>query len=207
MKAGCIPPVAADSQNQQTLPPGFLEALISGGGSGSQGQGGDGAGGGGFNFDSIMMESVNLTSLLGAVVNSYSEGGIGRDGANENSGNGNSGRSNVAMKAATKQTQEQLLHHQEPLPQQQSRFSQFFNKSLPEAAAAAPGPAAGGAQQKPHSSRRSSIQDELLGSNILREINGEATIRIPSPEEEGGGSSKYFTPISPAAKTAGPPQG
>lgn len=61
-------------------------------------------------------------------------------------------------------------------PATQSRFSQFFNKPR---------------------SRRSSIQDELLGNNILREINGEPVIKIPSPEE----SNKYFTPISPAAKT------
>ena len=82
---------------------------------------------------------------------------------------------------------------------QQSRFSQFFSKAAPAAAVAAT------ADQQ---SRRSSIQDELLGSNILREINGEATIRIPSPEEvDSSSSSKYFTPISPAAKTGGPPQG
>ena len=36
-----------------------------------------------------------------------------------------------------------------------------------------------------------------MANNILRELNGEPTIRIPSPEE----SNKYFTPISPAAKT------
>jgi len=62
-------------------------------------------------------------------------------------------------------------------PASGSRFSQFFNKPR---------------------SRKSSIQDELLGNNILREINGEPIIKIPSPEE----SNKYhFTPISPAAKT------
>ena len=75
----------------------------------------------------------------------------------------------------------------------------FDSKAAPAAAVAAT------ADQQ---SRRSSIQDELLGSNILREINGEATIRIPSPEEvDSSSSSKYFTPISPAAKTGGPPQG
>ncbi len=43
------------------------------------------------------------------------------------------------------------------------------------------------------------IQDELVGF-IMRDINGEPTsIKIPSPEE----SNKYFTPISPAAKTEG----
>ena len=63
----------------------------------------------------------------------------------------------------------------------QSRFSQFFQPR------AEPGT----------QSRRSSIQDELLGSNILREINGEPMIKIPSPND----SNKYFTPISPAAKT------
>lgn len=63
----------------------------------------------------------------------------------------------------------------------QSRFSQFFQ---PRA-------------EPTTQSRRSSIQDELLGSNILREINGEPTIKIPSPND----SNKYFTPISPAAKT------
>jgi len=62
-------------------------------------------------------------------------------------------------------------------PATQSRFSQFFSKPR---------------------SRRSSIQDELaVGNNILREMNGEPVIKIPSPEE----SNKYFTPISPAAKT------
>jgi len=75
--------------------------------------------------------------------------------------------------------------------QSQSRFSQFF--------------------KKPPRSRKSSIQEEIGGSssgssgggnlpgqNILREMNGgETLIKIPSPEE----SNKYFTPISPAAKT------
>jgi len=69
--------------------------------------------------------------------------------------------------------------------QSQSRFSQFFKKPR---------------------SRKSSIQEEisggggggLPGQNILREMNGgETLIKIPSPEE----SNKYFTPISPAAKT------
>ena len=46
-------------------------------------------------------------------------------------------------------------------------------------------------------SKFANFQDELLGNNILREINGEPIIKIPSPEE----SNKYFTPISPAAKT------
>lgn len=62
-------------------------------------------------------------------------------------------------------------------PASQSRFSKFFTKPR---------------------SRRSSIQDELVGF-IMREINGEPVIKIPSPEE----SNKYFTPISPAAKTEG----
>merc|ERR1719228_3126090 len=71
-------------------------------------------------------------------------------------------------------------------PAAQSRFSQFFNRG-------------GGEQQQAHDSRRSSIQDELLGANILKEINGEEgpVIRIPSPEEE----ERYFAPISPAAQT------
>jgi hypothetical protein len=69
-------------------------------------------------------------------------------------------------------------------PAAQSRFSQFFNR---------------GEQQQNQDSRRSSIQDELLGANILKEINGEEgpVIRIPSPEEE----ERYFAPISPAAQT------
>merc|ERR1719233_1317045 len=41
-------------------------------------------------------------------------------------------------------------------PAAQSRFSQFFNR--------------GGEQQQAQESRRSSIQDELLGANILKEI-------------------------------------
>jgi len=57
----------------------------------------------------------------------------------------------------------------------QSRFSQFFSKPR---------------------SRRSSIQDELV-ADMLREMVAEPSIKIPSPEE----STKYFTPISPAAKT------
>jgi len=70
-------------------------------------------------------------------------------------------------------------------PAAQSRFSQFFNRS--------------GGDQQAQDSRRSSIQDELLGANILKEINGEEgpVIRIPSPEEE----ERYFAPISPAAQT------
>ena len=70
-----------------------------------------------------------------------------------------------------------------------SRFSQFFNK--------------GGAedQVKLQDSRRSSIQDELLGANILKEINGEPgpLIKIPSPTETQ--DERYFAPISPAAQT------
>jgi len=71
-------------------------------------------------------------------------------------------------------------------PAAQSRFSQFFNRG-------------GGEQQQAQDSRRSSIQDELLGANILKEINGEEgpVIRIPSPAEE----ERYFAPISPAAQT------
>jgi len=70
-----------------------------------------------------------------------------------------------------------------------SRFSQFFNKGAEEAAAK-------------KDSRRSSIQDELLGANILKEINGDQAhggpqIKIPSPTEE----ERYFAPISPAAQT------
>merc|ERR1719397_1339866 len=73
-------------------------------------------------------------------------------------------------------------------PASQSRFSQFFNKS-----------SGVGEQQQQHDSRRSSIQDELLGVNILKEINGEAgpTIKIPSPSED----ERHFAPISPAAQT------
>eukprot|EP00088_Acartia_fossae_P068576 TRINITY_DN872_c0_g1_i2.p1 TRINITY_DN872_c0_g1~~TRINITY_DN872_c0_g1_i2.p1 ORF type:complete len:1010 (+),score=359.78 TRINITY_DN872_c0_g1_i2:207-3236(+) len=74
-----------------------------------------------------------------------------------------------------------------PAPASQSRFSQFFQAAKPEMPS----------DQPRGQSRRSSIQEELAGSNILREINGEPSIRIPSPEE----SNKYFTPISPAAKT------
>jgi len=70
-------------------------------------------------------------------------------------------------------------------PAAQSRFSQFFNRGIGET--------------QGQGSRRSSIQDELLGANILKEINGEEgpVIRIPSPEEE----ERYFAPISPAAQT------
>jgi len=70
-------------------------------------------------------------------------------------------------------------------PAAQSRFSQFFNR--------------GGNEQQGQESRRSSIQDELLGANILKEINGEEgpVIKIPSPAEE----ERYFAPISPAAQT------
>ena len=70
-------------------------------------------------------------------------------------------------------------------PAAQSRFSQFFNR--------------GGGEQQGQDSRRSSIQDELLGANILKEINGDEgpVIRIPSPAEE----ERYFAPISPAAQT------
>ena len=54
-----------------------------------------------------------------------------------------------------------------------------------------------------HDSRRSSIQDELLGANILKEINGDSAplIKIPSPTEE----ERYFAPISPAAQTRAAP--
>lgn len=70
-------------------------------------------------------------------------------------------------------------------PAAQSRFSQFFNRGVNE--------------QKNQESRRSSIQDELVGAKILKEINGEEgpVIRIPSPGEE----ERYFAPISPAAQT------
>ena len=71
-----------------------------------------------------------------------------------------------------------------------SRFSQFFNKGAEEK------------MVKRDNSRRSSIQDELLGE-ILKEINGSGEpgqgplIKIPSPTEE----ERYFAPISPAAQT------
>ena len=70
---------------------------------------------------------------------------------------------------------------------EESRFSKFFNKG----SEAASDPSLQG--------RRGSIQDELLGSNILKEINGEAgpVIKIPTPTEE----QRYFAPISPAAQT------
>jgi len=71
-----------------------------------------------------------------------------------------------------------------------SRFSQFFNKGNGEEVHAH--------VQVKQDSRRSSIQDELLGNNILKEINGDAPqIKIPSPNEE----ERYFAPISPAAQT------
>ena len=81
---------------------------------------------------------------------------------------------------------------QEQKAQPKSRFSQFFNKG---AAGADPG---AGKQD----SRRSSIQDELLGANILKEINGGEggqgpQVKIPSPS----GEERYFAPISPAAQT------
>jgi len=73
----------------------------------------------------------------------------------------------------------------------QSRFAQMFQRGVPGDQ--------GGPQPPPgNSSRRSSIQDELLGANILREINGEPAIRIPSPSE----SQRFFAPISPAAQTS-----
>ena len=178
---------SAHAQPGQTLPPGLLEAIMGGGG-GAQVSGGESGAVGGFNFDSIMMESVNLSSLLGGMGNHFAEGS-GRE--EEGASFGNSG---AVTQADQPQQQQQPSQNN-----QQSRFSQFFSKAAPAAAVAAT------ADQQ---SRRSSIQDELLGSNILREINGEATIRIPSPEEvDSSSSSKYFTPISPAAKTGGPPQG
>ena len=176
---------SAHAQPGQTLPPGLLEAIMGGGG-GAQVSGGESGAVGGFNFDSIMMESVNLSSLLGGMGNHFAEGS-GREEEGASFGN------SVAVTQADQPQQQQ----QPSQNNQQSRFSQFFSKAAPAAAVAAT------ADQQ---SRRSSIQDELLGSNILREINGEATIRIPSPEEVDS-SSKYFTPISPAAKTGGPPQG
>lgn len=187
-------------QQPQVLPPGILEAIM------GSGRGGGMAAGqadtGGFNFDSIMTEAVNLNNLFGTVAGSGAEGDSGSYGGAAAAGGG--AKTGPPTKAV-QQLQTAQQFYQEPQPQQQSRFSQFFNKAAPEAETAL--------HQQPqpqHNSRRSSIQDELLGSNILREINGEATIRIPSPEEEavvGGGSSKYFTPISPAAKTSGPSQG
>jgi len=76
---------------------------------------------------------------------------------------------------------------------QTSRFSQFFQAPPKEQQQQQP-PAEQGGKSR---SRRSSIQEELQGNQLLRELNGEPVIKIPSPEE----SNKYFTPISPAAKT------
>ena len=79
-------------------------------------------------------------------------------------------------------------HQQAPAPAAESRFSKFFNKG------SEPGP-----DPNLVLGRRGSIQDELLGSNILKEINGESgpVIKIPTPTEE----QRYFAPISPAAQT------
>ena len=86
-------------------------------------------------------------------------------------------------------------HVTTPKSAPKSRFSQFFNKGQNmeqhhQVAAK-------------HDSRRSSIQDELLGANILKEINGDSAplIKIPSPTEE----ERYFAPISPAAQTRAAP--
>jgi hypothetical protein len=190
-RGGTTAPAAVDtahSNQHDTLPAGLLEAIMGGGQGGSSGGGGGESGG--FNFDSIMTEPFNLTSLLGGATNPYADrggGGAARNGIGDGGGGGGSSR--------TGSNEEQQ--------QQQSRFSHFFNKAGPPLQNL---PAATKVVDQQQQSRRSSIQDELLGNNILREINGEATIRIPSPEE-GGSSSKYFTPISPAAKTGGPPQG
>ena len=97
---------------------------------------------------------------------------------------------------------ESMLGGSSPGPQEfdqpkaapKSRFSQFFNKGASQGHDTAPG--------GKHDSRRSSIQDELLGANILKEINGEAPlVKIPSPNEE----ERYFAPISPAAQTRNNP--
>ncbi len=179
------------------LPAGLLEAIM-GGGQGSTGVGE--AVVGEFNFDSIMMESViDLSSLLGSSSQNARNGGE-MSGDVKNSG--------APLRSTAQAQQQQQVSPQQQQPeqqQQQSRFSQFFSKPQPEPAPATQQAAGGG-------SRRSSIQEELTssaGASILRELNGgvPATIRIPSPEEEGGAgaSSKYFTPISPAAKTGGPP--
>jgi hypothetical protein len=190
-------PAAAAADGHAALPAGLLEAIMGGvgGGQGSTAVGETG----GFNFDSIMMESViDLSSLLG--------------GSSQNARNGGeimSGDVKNSIAPAQQQQQVPPQQQQQPPPeqqqQQQSRFSQFFSKPQPEPVPAAQQAGGGG-------SRRSSIQEELTssaGASILRELNGgaPATIRIPSPEDEGGAgaSSKYFTPISPAAKTGAPP--
>jgi len=146
----------------------------------------------GFNFDQIM-EAMNLNSLLGGLGSPDDEmvcgsgslgGGLSDSGRGSMAAMTGSGVNGTSGSSA---------------PAQQSRFSQFFKKP----------------QAVPRS-RKSSIQDEFAiaaaaaattttgtgvnggaGTNILREINGEPLIKIPSPEE----SNKYFTPISPAAKT------
>ncbi len=198
LKAGRGGTPAAAVDGQAALPAGLLEAIMGGvGGQGSTGVGETVAGG--FNFDSIMMESViDLSSLLGGSSQNARNGGE-MSGDLKNSG--------APLRSTAQAQQQQQVSPQQQQPeqqqQQQSRFSQFFSKPQPEPAPAAQA-AVGG-------SRRSSIQEELTssGASILRELNGgaPATIRIPSPEEEGGSgaSSKYFTPISPAAKTGGPP--
>jgi hypothetical protein len=195
LKAGRSGTPAAAVDGQAALPAGLLEAIMGGVGGGGQGS----TAVGGFNFDSIMMESViDLSSLLGGSSQNARNGG-------EMSGDVKKNSSGPLMQ---QQQQVSPQQQQQPPPeqqQQQSRFSQFFSKPQPEPAPAAQQAGGGG-------SRRSSIQEELTssaGASILRELNGgaPATIRIPSPEEEGGAgaSSKYFTPISPAAKTGGPP--
>ena len=79
-----------------------------------------------------------------------------------------------------------LQHDQAPPPAAKSRFSKFFNKGSEVSS-----------DPKTDQARRGSIQDELLGVNILKEINGEPVINIPSQSEE----ERYFAPISPAAQT------
>jgi hypothetical protein len=194
-RGGTPAAAAAPVDGHAALPAGLLEAIMGGvGGQGSTAVGETG----GFNFDSIMMESViDLSSLLGGSSHARNGGEMSGDVKNSSA---------PVTSSARAQQQQVSPQQQQPPPeqQQQSRFSQFFSKPQPEPTPAAQQAAGGG-------SRRSSIQEELTssGASILRELNGgaPATIRIPSPEEEGGAgaSSKYFTPISPAAKTGGPP--
>jgi len=74
---------------------------------------------------------------------------------------------------------------QQPPPEQQQQppVIAVFYKSLPKPA---PAPAA-----QDSGSQRSSLQGELSssGANLLRELNGAATFRIPNPDEDGGDSS------------------
>lgn len=68
-----------------------------------------------------------------------------------------------------------------------SRFTQFFKREK------SPPP-----QNKHNDSRRSSLQDNTIIRNVLKDIE-EPNVTIPP----AGDSNSYFAPISPAANTTG----